>query len=89
MKTQAEFAFEIVRLWHRLEPQAQQILLRIGQRLAAGQAEYGKMDVCADKRDFFKEAAEEALDFLVYYEMDVLREELDETGRRPRPGQGE
>lgn len=56
-----------------LEPQAVLVLLDIARRLQAGQAEYGKMDVATDPRDFFAEAAEEALDFAVYAAMERLR----------------
>ncbi len=71
---QTEFAYELNRIWHRLEPQAQTVLLDIARRLAAGQAEYGVMDVHTDTRDYLQEAAEEALDFAVYAAMQRLRD---------------
>lgn len=64
---------EILSIASRLEPQAQMILLKIARRLEAGQREYGRMDVAKDPRNFFAEAAEEAMDFVVYYEMHKLR----------------
>jgi hypothetical protein len=64
---------EIAALASALEPQAQLILLKIARRLRAGQEQYGKMNVQSDPRNFFAEAAEEAMDFVVYYEMHKLR----------------
>lgn len=63
------------RIWHTLEPQAQDVLLDIARRLRAGQAEYGRMDVHKDPRDFLDEAAEEAMDIVVYAAMNRRREE--------------
>lgn len=64
---------ELEEIFEVLEPQARLVLLDIARRLKAGQAEYGRMDVFTDKRDFFAEAAEEATDFVVYAAMDRLR----------------
>lgn len=64
---------EIACLASALEPQALLILLKLARRLRAGQEQYGKLDVQSDPRNFFAEAAEEAMDFVVYYEMHKLR----------------
>lgn len=44
------------------------ILVRVARRLKFGEMRYGALSIKTDKRDFAKEAAEEALDFLVYLE---------------------
>lgn len=64
---------ELVTIYESLEEQAQAVLLAIARRLKSGQREYGRMDVHKDPRSYFYEAAEEALDFAVYAEMERLR----------------
>lgn len=64
---------ELVTIYEGLEEQAKVVLLDIARRLKAGQREYGNMDVNKDPRDYFQEAAEEALDFAVYAAMERLR----------------
>lgn len=71
-----EFINELAEITSILEPQAKVVLLDIARRLKAGQAEYGSMDMSRDKRDMFAEAAEEAMDFVVYAAMDRLKRAL-------------
>lgn len=66
---------ELIQLFEGLEPQARLVLLDIGRRLKAGQQTYGVMDVHGDGRDYFAEAAEEAMDFVVYAAMERLKRE--------------
>ncbi len=78
-------AVELGTLWASLEPEAQAVLMDIARRLAAGQKEYGRMDVVNDGRDYFQEAAEEALDFAVYAAMDRLKlSKLESAGEGVR-----
>ena len=64
----------LLNAFQSLEPQAQNVLIRIGERLVAGQKEYGNMDVHNDGRDYIAEMYEEAMDFCVYYEMNQERD---------------
>ncbi len=73
LKQQNAPTAELTALFLGLEPQAQSVLLDIAKRLKAGQAEYGVMDVFDGKRDYFAEAAEEAMDFVVYAAMQRLK----------------
>lgn len=66
-------SLELEEIFVALEPQARTVLLDIARRLKAGQVEYGRLSVFTDRRDFFEEAAEEAMDFCVYAAMDRLR----------------
>ena len=45
-----------------LEPDAVDILVTQAERLAAGRAQYGDLDIDTDKRDWLEQAIEEALD---------------------------
>lgn len=49
------------------------VLTAVATRLAMGQKQYGKLDIARDKRDFVKEASEEALDGCVYLACELLR----------------
>jgi hypothetical protein len=64
---------ELEDIFEVLEPQARTVLLDIARRLQKGQATYGLMDVHSGKYDYFNEAAEEAMDFVVYAAMDRLK----------------
>jgi hypothetical protein len=64
---------EIEEIYEALEPEARKVLLKIARRLQAGQAEYGRMQVATDPRDFMDEVQEECLDTVMYIEMDRLR----------------
>lgn len=68
-----EGILELEDIFEVLEPQARLVLLAIARRLHAGQKEYGVMDVFDGKRDYFDEAAEESLDFVVYHAMHKLK----------------
>lgn len=49
------------------------VMLFVAQRLAMGQAHYGKLDLRRDQRDFVREAAEEGADLMVYAACEALR----------------
>ena len=49
------------------------VLLWLAERLADGARRYGVLDLGTDRRDFAKEAGEEAIDGLAYLAMDALQ----------------
>lgn len=53
---------ELLEVWRQLGPNAQKLLLKLGERLAMGAKRYGDFPI----RSWRKEAAEEALDATVY-----------------------
>lgn len=71
MKNEERLALEIYDLsniYFDLEDHARRILLRIAHRLAAGQKQYGKLDLLNDRqrRDYIEEAVQEYADAAVY-----------------------
>lgn len=52
------------------------VLRYVAQRLAEGQAAYGKLDLERDRRDFEQERAAELADAIVYTAMGELRRVL-------------
>lgn len=67
-------AQELLELVDALGPDERRVLLAVARRLAMGQRQYGALDVAGDRRDWRKEAAEEALDASVYLACELLRE---------------
>ena len=59
-------ADKIVALLSHLNDDETTVLLRITERLVIGRKQYGALDVATDRRDWTKEANEEALDLAVY-----------------------
>ncbi len=66
--------FRLIDLWYQLEPREKSVLLRITQRLLDGQTAYGPLT--AGKKNWRKEAQEEAMDMCVY--LSALLEDSNE-----------
>ena len=62
------------------------VLLVLAKRLATGQQEYGRLNLRRDRRQWRREAAEEAADLLAYLAFDLVRRELAPRPRRRRGG---
>jgi len=49
------------------------VLVAIARRLAMGRRVYGTLDIAGDRRDWKREATDEALDLAVYLSAELLR----------------
>jgi hypothetical protein len=58
-----------------LEPDAVRVVQHIVDRMRAGQAQYGKLVLATNPRDWLAEANEEFLDAAVYLAMRTLKAE--------------
>lgn len=67
---------EAMELWMDLGERERRVLLRIGRRLYMGQEQYGYLE--KDKKDWTKEASEEAFDMAIY--LSALLEDMKEEG---------
>jgi hypothetical protein len=65
---------ELAEIIRELGVDERRCLLAIARRLAQGARAYGPLDIAGDKRDWVKEAAEEACDQAVYLACAVLRD---------------
>ena len=50
-----------------------EVIVWLAERMAEGATRYGALDIATDKRDFQKEAGEEAIDGLAYLAMQSIR----------------
>ena len=50
-----------------------EVIVWLAERMADGATRYGALDIATDKRDFQKEAGEEAIDGLAYLAMQSIR----------------
>lgn len=66
---------ELAAIAEQLGPDERRVLVAIARRLALGARAYGPLDIAGDRRDWMREAAEEACDQAVYLACAVLREE--------------
>lgn len=71
---------EEMALWVALYEHARQlrgdelkVLAKVAARLAMGRKQYGALDIASDRRDWTKEASEEALDLAVYLSIALVR----------------
>lgn len=85
---------KIAALVGELGPDEQRVLLLLARRLLAGRKTYGPLDVAGDRRNFEKEAGEEAADMLVYFAFDWLKHQLGNQPPRhekaaPSPAAGD
>lgn len=72
---------EILAIWAELGPVARHIFKRIGERMAEGHKKYGDFPV----RSWRKEAAEEALDMIVYLTAELEVPDLIKSSqKRPK-----
>lgn len=77
---------ELTALARDLEGDEVRILVRVARRLWVGRQRYGKLKLLEDGRNLQKEAVEELLDWLVYTESDLEREEQRKAAK---PDSGE
>jgi hypothetical protein len=68
-----EPAAELSNVLQELGPDELRVLLAIARRLAVGRVQYGALDIRGDRRDWRKEAMEEACDLSVYMACELLR----------------
>lgn len=57
----------------RLGPDELTVLVLVAERLATGRKQYGPLQVATDRRDFAREALEEAADLAVYVAARLLQ----------------
>ena len=70
----------LVQAWDELGPDERRVVALVAERLAAGRADYGRLNVAADPRSFAGEAAEELIDAVAYIAMSALRRVHNPTG---------
>lgn len=70
-------------LAEHLEGDELRVLVAIGERLTLGRRAYGPLVVAGDRRDWRKEAHEEALDLSVYLAIETLGRGVADTERPP------
>ncbi len=63
---------ELISMVQTLEPDAVGVLHAIAGRLQMGRKQYGDLRIAEDRRDWTKEAGEEALDMSVYLAIRLL-----------------
>ena len=68
----------------RLGDDEVEMLLLVARRAAVGETHYGTLDARNDRRDFGREALEEALDLAFYLGAALLRVASAATGRSPQ-----
>jgi hypothetical protein len=65
-------AAELLDVVAELGTDERRVLLVLARRLLAGQHAYGRLDVATDRRDWGREASEEAADLLVYLAIGLI-----------------
>ena len=65
----------------RLGPDEVAVLTLIAKRLLLGRQRYGELHLATDRRDFGREALEEAADLAVYAAAGLLREKRGKRGK--------
>ncbi len=62
-------ADKVTALLSELNEDEQAVVLRITERMVAGRARYAPLDLATDRRDWTREAEEEAWDLVAYVAM--------------------
>ena len=65
----------LVVVYDDLAPDARNVLMRIAERLHAGQVKYGVLNLAHDPRDWLEEQQQERADELVYGEFYIAQQE--------------
>jgi hypothetical protein len=68
---------EFVREWEHLGEDERRVLVTLATRLRRGREQYGELAIATDRRDWQREAHEEALDLSVYLSIATLAREVD------------
>jgi hypothetical protein len=66
---------ELLDLLCELGPDERRVMLVLARRLLVGQWAYGRLDVARDRRDWGKEAREEAADLAIYSAIRIVADE--------------
>lgn len=60
---------------HELEQKEQRVILALAQRLLFGQRTYGKLRDTINRKNWVKEARDEAFDQLLYLQFEIEKED--------------
>jgi hypothetical protein len=76
---------ELLETIGELAPEERRVLLVLARRLLVGQRAYGRLDLVRDRRDWHREAAEEAADLAIYSAIGIVADEARREARASAP----